>query len=132
MAASIIASSGAADPATSQISTGLSCSPSCRQVMISIVSSNVPSPPGIETKASASSNIRVLRTCMVSVTISSDTPGCATSRRVRKSGITPITRPPACSAASATAPISPTRPPPKISVLPARASPSPNASAARR
>ena len=39
---------------TSQISTGLACSPSCRHVMISMVSSSVPRPPGSEMKASAS------------------------------------------------------------------------------
>ena len=68
IAASIAARNGAAEPATSQIRIGLSCSPSCRQVMISIVSSSVPSPPGSETNASAASNIRCLRLCMESVT----------------------------------------------------------------
>ena len=40
------------------------------------------------------------------------TPGWASSRSTSRCGMTPMTSPPASSAASASAPISPTRPPP--------------------
>ncbi len=68
------ASSAPAARRTSQIRIGLSCRPSWRQVRISKVSSKVPRPPGRVTNASDSSNMRRLRLCMLSVTISSDSP----------------------------------------------------------
>ena len=81
------------------------------------------------TKASAASNMRCLRLCIKSVTTILVTPACATSRRVRNSGMMPRTSPPAASAASARTPISPMRPPPYTSRMPAFANPVPSACA---
>jgi hypothetical protein len=66
------------------------------------------------------------------VTIISESDVCATSRRARKSGMMPITSPPAASAPSATAPIMPMLPPPKMTVMPASAKPRPSAIAVSR
>ena len=91
---------------------GLAWMPSCVQVTTSKSSSTVPKPPGSATKASARSAISALRSASVSTTSSSLSPVCASSRSWRDRGMMPTTSPPAASAASATAPISPTRAPP--------------------
>jgi len=86
--------------------------PSRPAVQSSKSSSRVPSPPGRATMASASSAIRAFLWCIVSTTSRRVRPACPTSRSSRKRGITPTTSPPASRQASATAFITPTRPPP--------------------
>ena len=99
-------------PATSKNTTGIANSPSWFHVSSSNDSSSVPNPPGSTITPSDSSAIRALRSCIEPVTSSELTPVCATSEATSCSVITPTTSPPAASAVSATAPISPTRPPP--------------------
>ena len=106
--------------------------PSCPHVHTSNSSSSVPTPPGSATKASANAAMRALRSCIVSTTCSAVSPGWAISRATRLWGITPITSPPAASAASATAPISPTLAPPYTTPTPRAASARPRACAASR
>lgn len=96
------------------------------------VESSVPSPPGSAIKASESSARRALRWCMVSTTSSRVSPSCPTSLAASPRGMTPITRPPPASAASAATPIKPTRPPPKTRVRPRAAIAWPSASASER
>ena len=86
--------------------------PSWVHVTASTTSSIVPKPPGMAMKASASSDIRALRSCMDETTWSSVNPSWATSSANRSPGMTPTTSPPAARAASATAPMSPTEAPP--------------------
>src|SRR5262245_25741786 len=80
--------------------------------------------------ASDHSAMTALRSWSVATTRSSVTPWWASSRSTRPLGITPVTRPPAASAASATTPIRPSRPPPYTSPIPRRASSSPTRAAA--
>ena len=54
----------------------------------------------------------ILRSCIEPTTCSFVRPECEISFAANTSGITPTTSPPSASAASATAPISPTLPPP--------------------
>jgi hypothetical protein len=61
---------------------------------------------------SASSVIIALRSCIEPTTLSSVRPPWPISRSISARGITPITSPRAARAASANAPMSPTRPPP--------------------
>jgi uncharacterized protein (DUF849 family) len=81
-------------------------------VTTSMNSSSVPKPPGSATKPSEWSAIAAFLVCIESVTINSVSPRWATSRSTSDCGMNPSTSPPATSAASATMPISPTRPPP--------------------
>jgi len=67
---------------------------------------------GSTAKASDISNMRCLRSCMLPTTISSLTPLWPISASWRCAGMMPMTRPPASSAALATRPIRPIRPPP--------------------
>ena len=90
----------------------LSWMPSCAQVTDSMNSSQVPKPPGNMTKASAISAISALRSCIVETTNSSFSAEWAISCPARDSVMTPVARPPAARAASATTPISPTDAPP--------------------
>ena len=78
----------------------------------SMNSSQVPNPPGSMTNASDSSDISALRSCIVVTTWRSLNAECAISCPASDSVITPVARPPAASAASATTPISPTEAPP--------------------
>ena len=78
---------------------------------------------------SARSHIACFRVCIESVTTSSVRPRWATSRSLRACGMNPTTSPPAASAASATVPINPTRPPPYTTVCPAAASDAPSSHA---
>ncbi len=64
------------------------------------------------TKASDSSDISALRSCMVLTTCRSLKVSWAISWPASDSVITPVARPPAASAASATTPIRPTEAPP--------------------
>ena len=91
---------------------GLRWRPSWAQVICSTSSSSVPMPPGSATKASARSNISCLRVCMSGTTIVSCTPSRSFSFWVRKSGMMPVTSPPASRVARATAPMRPSAPPP--------------------
>ena len=111
-AAASIQPAGGVEAIHLEQAAGLPCRPSWAQVRISKVSSRKPKPPGRAMKASASSAMRALRSCM----------DCTTSRRVRPrfassavtscSGMMPMTWPPAARAASLSAPIRPTWPPP--------------------
>src|SRR3990170_958989 len=100
--------------------TGLECNPICAQVRISKSSSKVPNPPGRAMNASPISAIAALRSCMEATTRSSVRRLCARARVLKLLGMIPITCPPASIAASATAPIRPVPPPPKITVTPHR------------
>src|SRR3954469_15502212 len=87
-------------------------------------------------KASDSSAISALRSCMESTTRSSLSAGWATSRSTSACGMTPMTRPPASSAASARAPAAPPAPkdpaaPPAVAPLDAALG-EPQAEVARR
>jgi hypothetical protein len=85
-------------------------------------------PPGSATKASARSSSPALRLRMSS-TENISTPRWCTSSSMKRLRITPCTRPPAASAASGSAPISPVRPPPYTSSWPRRAISAPSARA---
>src|ERR671933_376497 len=111
---------------------GLSCSPSCRHVIASNSSSSVPQPPGNATNPSDSAAITALRSCSVFTMRSSVRFGCATSLRASARGSTPTTSAPACSAASAHVPMSPTAPPPYTMPMFRRAMAVPSARAASR
>jgi len=63
-------------------------------------------------EASDSSAMRALRSCIEPTTRRSSRPVCPISRSKIAWGMTPMTSPPAARAASATAPIIPTLPPP--------------------
>ena len=69
-------------------------------------------PPGSATKTSARSAIICLRSCMVVHDVQLAQAGVADLARISDCGITPTTRAPAASVASATSPISPALPPP--------------------
>ncbi len=69
-------------------------------------------PPGRATKQPERWAISALRSCIVSTTTRSVTSRWPISRSSRARGMIPVTRPPAAIAASATAPIRPTAPPP--------------------
>ena len=86
--------------------------PSWAQVTDSMNSSQVPNPPGNMTKASDSSDISALRSCIVVTTWRSSSVVWAISCPASDSVITPVARPPPASAASATTPIRPTEAPP--------------------
>src|SRR6185437_13859524 len=80
--------------------------------------------------ASDKSAISALRSCMVLTTCSLVSPRWPTSRRISESGITPMASPPPASTASASAPISPTQPPPYTRPIPRSASSLPSRCAA--
>ena len=82
-------------------------------------------------KASDRLSIVAFRTCIVSTMRSSVSPWWATSRSTSARGMTPITSPPAASAASAASRMSPTLAPPYTSPIPARAISSPSSRATR-
>ncbi len=84
----------------------------------SAISSKVPVPPGKAIKASPSSIIFALRSDISLVTISSVKPSYCATASIRNCGSTPIARPPALKALSASTPISPLFEPPYTSVLP--------------
>ena len=69
-------------------------------------------PPGSAMNASDSSAMSALRSCMEPTTRRSSMPVWPISRSKIACGMTPTTSPPASRAASATAPIIPTLPPP--------------------
>src|SRR6185312_14988774 len=80
--------------------------------------------------ASDKSAISALRSCMVFTTCSLVNPRWPTSLRISESGITPMASPPPASTASASAPISPTQPPPYTRPIPRSASSLPSRCAA--
>ncbi len=86
--------------------------PSWAQVTDSMNSSYVPNPPGSITNASESSAMRALRSCMELTTCRWLKVSCAISWPASDSVMTPVARPPAASAASATTPMRPTEAPP--------------------
>ena len=71
-------------------------------------SSRVPEPPGSATKPSASCSMSALRSCIELDDAQVGQPRWPTSRATSDAGITPITSPPAASAASASVPMKPT------------------------
>ena len=80
--------------------------------MISVISSNVPMPPGSATNASASSIIFALRSAIVSTTISSVSSSWATPASMKNCGSTPKAQPPDAITSRAMTPMIPTLLPP--------------------
>ena len=91
---------------------GLPWMPICFQVIISMISSIVPKPPGNATKASERSNMSCSRSCIDPTTLSSESLWCADSRPSRAFGMTPVTLPPDWMTSSAIAPMRPREAPP--------------------
>ena len=90
--------------------TGLACRPSCAQVTISTSSSKVPMPPGKPDEGVG--HLGHERLALVhggDHVLAREIRDARSSRSMSMRGITPITRPPACSTASATMPMSPRR-----------------------
>jgi len=105
---------------------------SCVHVTASKSSSSVPKPPGIAMKDDESEAMSILRSCIVSVTISFSccTGFPDTSLAARVLGITPVILPPAASTALAIVPISPMFPPPNTISMPSAGMARPSALAA--
>ena len=124
------AKSGSKYPSVLSTTMGLRNSPNCFHVMTSSNSSKVPTPPGHAMHASARSAIKVLRSCMLGVTIKSVIPLCCHDSSIINCGITPIALPPFAKQASMVAPMSPVRPAPLMRICPRSARISPNRAAA--